>query len=116
MKPKPFWPLNHLTVPVAILFSSPSAHRSMPRDTHAASFNFVDVFGKGARGRIQQGTAANRMASIYTTFRILQAGGPICFGRPILVPRTERLKRAHGSAKDLSIDLAALEWSQSLTP
>src|SRR6185312_2097956 len=31
-------------------------------------FNFVDVFGKGARGRVQQGTAANRISSIYTAF------------------------------------------------
>ncbi len=28
-------------------------------------FNFVDVFGKGARGRIQQGTAANRTTVTY---------------------------------------------------
>jgi len=27
----------------------------MPRDNHAVNFNFVDVFGKRARGRIQQG-------------------------------------------------------------
>src|SRR5690242_12765016 len=94
MKPKPFWPLNHLTVPVVIFFSK--AHERRPRDNHAANFNFVDVFGKGARGRIQQGTAANRMSSIYTTVRILQGGGPIRFGRPVLVIRTERLKRAHG--------------------
>src|SRR5690348_8992071 len=59
-----------------------SANLRTPRDNHAANFNFVDVFGKAARGRIQQGTAANRMTSIYTIFRILQAGGPICFGRP----------------------------------
>jgi hypothetical protein len=32
----------------------------VPRDAHAEPFQFVDVDGKGARGRIQQGTAANR--------------------------------------------------------
>jgi hypothetical protein len=31
----------------------------MPRENYAITFNFVDVFGKGARGRIQQGTAAD---------------------------------------------------------
>jgi len=31
------------------------------RGYHASQFNFLDVFGKGARGRIQQGTAANRI-------------------------------------------------------
>ncbi|GCC48422.1 hypothetical protein chiPu_0032816, partial [Chiloscyllium punctatum] len=35
-------------------------------------FNFVDVFGKGARGHVQQGTAANRIMVIYTMTAILQ--------------------------------------------
>jgi hypothetical protein len=79
MKPKPFWPLNHLTVPVAIFFSK--ARKRVPRDNHAVIFNFVDVFGKGARGRIQQGTAANRTTPIYMISRILQGAGPFCFRR-----------------------------------
>ncbi|MBB4263661.1 hypothetical protein GGD64_007731 [Bradyrhizobium sp. CIR3A] len=37
-----------------------SARERMPRDNHALTFNFVDVFGKGARGHIQQGAAADR--------------------------------------------------------
>src|SRR6202000_2843497 len=55
MKPKPFWPLNHFTVPVVIFFSQ--ARTRIPRDDHAIIFNFDDVFGKGARRRVQQGTA-----------------------------------------------------------
>ncbi|MGT2501195.1 hypothetical protein ACVOMS_10940 [Bradyrhizobium guangxiense] len=70
MNPKPFWPLNHFTVPVVIVFSK--ARKRIPPDDQAVVFNFVDVFGKGARGRIQQGTAANRTAPIYTTFASLQ--------------------------------------------
>ena len=70
MNPKPFWPLNHLAVPVVIFFSK--ARKRVPRDNHAANFNFVDVFGKGACGRIQQGTAANRARLIYIIFRFLQ--------------------------------------------
>jgi hypothetical protein len=66
MKPKPFWLLNHFTVPVAIFFSK--ACNRTPRDNHAIKFNFVDDFGKRARGRIQQGTAANRMVLIYACF------------------------------------------------
>src|SRR6185437_10542746 len=77
MNPKSFWALNHLTVPVVIFFSK--AHKRVPRDNHAVNFNFVDVFGKGARRRIQQGTAANRMASMYATFTILQGRKAILF-------------------------------------
>jgi hypothetical protein len=33
MNPKPFWPLNHFTVPVVILFSK--ARKRVPRDNHA---------------------------------------------------------------------------------
>ena len=42
------------------------------RDNRANAFNSVDVFGKGARGRIQQGTAADRTPSIYVSFDFLQ--------------------------------------------
>jgi hypothetical protein len=65
-------------VPVVIFFSK--ARKRALRDNHAAIFNFVDVFGKGARGRIQQGTAANRTSSIYIIFQILQ--GESHFVRP----------------------------------
>src|SRR5260370_33852675 len=66
MKPKPFWPLNHFTVPIGISLLQ-SAHAQNSREHHATKFNFDDVSGrKGARRRIQQGTAANRMVSIYT--------------------------------------------------
>src|SRR3954452_17267364 len=77
MNPKPFWPLNHFTVPVVIVVSK--ALKRIPREKSRANFNFVDVFGKGARGRVQQDTAANRMRSIYTSFGFLQGRGPICF-------------------------------------
>jgi hypothetical protein len=33
--------------------------------TTQSKIQLVDVFGKGARGRIQQGTAADRMGPIY---------------------------------------------------
>src|SRR5437762_12417957 len=69
MKPKPFWPLNHFTVPVGISLLQ-SAHAQNSRDHHATKFNFDDVSGrKGARRRIQQGTAANRMLEMYTLLR-----------------------------------------------
>src|SRR5215813_894157 len=49
MKPKPFWLLNHLTVPVAI--SSP---KHMSRDRHAISIQLVDVFGKEPAGAFKK--------------------------------------------------------------
>src|SRR5215470_6895681 len=56
MKPKPFWPLNHLTVPVGIFFSKANiARRSSDSDSTGR------CLWEGARGRIQKGTAANRM-------------------------------------------------------
>jgi len=42
-----------------------SAHARSSRGYRANQFNVDDVFGKGARGRIQQGTAANRMHAMY---------------------------------------------------
>ena len=44
-----------------------SAYAQVPRARHAEQILFVDVYGKGARGRIQQGTAAERTASTYTS-------------------------------------------------
>jgi hypothetical protein len=45
MKPKPFWPLNHFTVPIGIsLLQSARAQNS--RDHHAIQFNFDDVSGR----------------------------------------------------------------------
>jgi len=41
----------------------------MSRDHHAIIFNFVDVSGKRARRRVQQGTAANRMSATYASFQ-----------------------------------------------
>src|SRR6266568_1305592 len=70
MNPKPFWPLNHFTVPV-VIFLLQRAHMCIPRDAHAEPFQFVDVDGKGARGHIQQGTAAERTALRYTSSSIL---------------------------------------------
>jgi len=55
----------------------------MSRDNHAIKSNFVDVFGKGARGRIQQGTAADRMNPIYATSTALQGEQPTQFKRRI---------------------------------
>src|SRR5271157_486111 len=67
MKPKPFWPLNHFTVPIGISLLQ-SAYAQNSRDHHTIQFNFDDVSGrKRARRRIQQGTAANRISpKIYT--------------------------------------------------
>jgi hypothetical protein len=56
-----------------------SAHKRVPRDNHAITFNFVDVFGKGARGRIQQGTAADRTFSIYIVIAFFARKEPILF-------------------------------------
>src|ERR1700751_2375323 len=72
INPKPFWPLNHFTVPVAILFSK--AHMRVSRGYHASRFNFVDVFGKGARGPIQQGTAADRTTRTLYPFACFASG------------------------------------------
>jgi hypothetical protein len=64
IKPKPFWPLNHFTVPVGILFS-----KEHPRDHHAIQNSTGRCLWEGARGRIQKGTAANRMPAIYALWR-----------------------------------------------
>jgi hypothetical protein len=37
----------------------------------------VDVSGKGARGRIQQGTAANRINGLYTAFQAIARSAAI---------------------------------------
>src|SRR6185437_8294006 len=73
MNPKPFWLLNHLTVPVVI--SSPkriSAHRA----TITRQFQLRRcLWKKEPAGTFQQGTAANRMERIYTLFAVLQGSG-----------------------------------------
>jgi hypothetical protein len=53
------------------------AHTRVFRGYRANRFNFVDVFGKGARGRIQQGTAAGRINVMYTLLIVFQAAQPI---------------------------------------
>src|ERR1700733_7177958 len=61
MKPNPFWPLNHLTVPVGIYLL-----QSTPRVTITRfQFNWSMSLGR-ARGRIQKGTAANRTQATYS--------------------------------------------------
>src|SRR6187402_1938448 len=111
MKPKPFWPLNHFTVPVVI--SSSKAHMRVPRDNHAATFNFDDVFGKGARGRDQQGTAANRIAPNIHDFQIFtRKGGNLFSARPPR-PVESHSNRPAGPRAALSIDMVAWEWSRN---
>jgi hypothetical protein len=111
MKPKPFWPLNHLTVPVVIFFSK--ARKRIPPDNQAVIFNFVDVFGKGARGRIQQGTAANRTTRIYINFRIPQGQKAISSALGILVLRPEKfwVKSVAPRTETLLIDSREREWA-----
>src|SRR6516165_5482233 len=60
IKPKPFWPLNHLTVPVAIFFS-----KAYPRVTITRFHSTGRCLWEGARRRIHKGTAANRISEIY---------------------------------------------------
>ena len=67
-----------------------SAYAQVPRDRHAEQILFVDVYGKGARGRIQQGTAAERTALRYTSPSILarlqrDLIGPVAFTEPLRV-------------------------------
>jgi hypothetical protein len=45
--------------------------RSYRVTTTQSKIQLVDVFGKGARGRIQQGTAADRIVTIYTFSPVL---------------------------------------------
>src|SRR3954453_22549806 len=87
MNPKPFWPLNHFTVPV-VIFLLQSAYLRIPRDAHAEPIQFVDVSGKGARRRIQQGTAAERTAPSYTSSSSFA--------------RLGKIKSAHGSGGTFS--------------
>jgi hypothetical protein len=82
----------------------------MSRDNHANIFNFVDVFGKGARGRIQQGTAADRTFRIYVISPFLQGRKPICFQPGISGAPIEGLQADLSTcSKALSIDLSARE-------
>src|SRR5882757_1080208 len=78
MKPKPFCPLNHFTVPVAIVSSPKSDAR---RFAHCPRHNSTDdVLGKRAARTIQQGTTANRIPPIYTLSRRKQGNagaGPV---------------------------------------
>ncbi|MCA1434242.1 hypothetical protein I6F33_14830 [Bradyrhizobium sp. BRP20] len=96
-----------MTVPVVIFFSK--ARERIPRDDRAVTFNFVDVFGKGARGRIQQGTAANRTTSIYTSFMHLQGAKPVCLLRGhSSVPIAALCCVGRSASKALSIDRTGL--------
>src|SRR6516164_3704727 len=60
MKPKPFWPLNHLTVPVGIFFS-----KSTSRATITRFHSTGRCLWERARWHIQKGTAANRILEKY---------------------------------------------------
>src|SRR5436190_11125277 len=64
MKPKPFWPLNHLTVPVAISLLQGAKPAPMPaRLRTGLLFNLSDVLGKGPCGAISKARPTNRMRS-----------------------------------------------------
>jgi hypothetical protein len=73
-------------------------------------FNFVDVFGKGARGRDQQGTAANRMQQIYTLFVFLQGRLPFLFSDRRSRHRPGTVPYLPGRVKALSIESVARWW------
>src|SRR5215831_4816205 len=60
MKPKPFWPLNHLTVPVGIFFSKSTSRATITR-FHSTGRCLWEI----ARRRIQKGTAADRTFTTY---------------------------------------------------
>jgi len=80
-----------------------SAHKRVPRDNHAIAFIFVDVFGKGARGRIQQGTAADRIQPIYITFAFLRVRRPFVSARQLWCP-IGRLRNSQSTCKQGVID------------
>src|SRR3569833_2047803 len=73
MKPKPFWPLNHLTVPCGIYFSK--ANRRVTA-TRFHSTERCRCLWEIAHGHIQKGTAANRIAATYTFSEKTQAAHP----------------------------------------
>src|SRR6476646_7023114 len=91
MNPKPFWLLNHLTVPVVIFFSK--AHKRTPRDNHAAISTSSMSLEKKPAGTFQQGTAANRMGPIYTLFAVLQGRGLIVRSGTAAPDRARRAER-----------------------
>src|SRR5215216_859292 len=58
MKPKPFWPLNHFTTPVAILLSPKARIAPIARTTSVqAQIQSQRCLGEGGLGRDQQGSA-----------------------------------------------------------
>src|SRR5215216_1939038 len=64
MKPKPFWPLNHFTTPVAILLSPKARIAPIARTTSVqAQIQSQRCLGEGGLGRDQQGSAfkSNRL-------------------------------------------------------
>src|SRR6201994_4260300 len=50
IKPKPFWPLNHFTVPVGIFFSKEQSRVTITR----FQIQLVDVFGKQPAGAFKK--------------------------------------------------------------
>src|SRR5258705_2808174 len=72
MKPKPFWPLNHFTTPVAILLSKGANSANRPHDLRAGS-NSISTMSRGRwLGRDQQVARSNRMLLTYSIPRQLQ--------------------------------------------
>src|SRR5882757_2558059 len=57
MKPKPFWPLNHFTTPVAILLSKGANSANRPHDLRAGS-NSISTMSRGRRLRPRSTSSA----------------------------------------------------------
>src|SRR5439155_18301009 len=72
MKPKPFWPLNHFTTPVAILLSR-GANAPIARTTSVqAPIQSQRCLGEGGLGRDHKEGRSNRMRLTYSISRELQ--------------------------------------------
>jgi hypothetical protein len=85
----------------------------MSREVHAIEFNFVDVFGKGARRRVQQGTAADRMKVTYTVSVNLQGVQKFISKRRhsrYCSALTDSCRLACLRASRAPIDITAMEW------
>src|SRR6516164_3776445 len=74
IKPKPFWPLNHLTVPVGIFFS-----KSISRVTITRYHSTGRCLWERASRHIQKGTAANRTTVTYRFCKQITSKGQIGF-------------------------------------
>src|SRR5438874_13449433 len=120
MKPKPFWPLNHFTTPVAILLSKGANSANRPHDLRAGS-NSISTMSRGRwlRPRSTSSAFKSNTLQIQHSPAIARAPGkipsPSAFFRSSLM-RLEPVVRhgmAHQDRYGLTLSTASAEAAEA---